>query len=132
MFQLPLPRLNVFKNPTGQLGGEKGDEARRSSVTPENIERVRDYFAVNGKNSIRRACVDLDLTFYNIWTILRKQLMWKPYCYKHVNRLTDQNRLDRQTSSHWVLAKDEGWEQQVIFSNEKWSSLHPGPDQQNE
>ena len=107
-------------------------EDRRTAVTPENIKRVDDYFTADTKSSIRTASFDLGLPFGTIWSILRRELKWKAYRPTRVNRLTPKNKQDRLTFSHWLLAQPEGFEQKVIWSDEKWFCLHPSPNSQTD
>ena len=46
----------------------------RAPVTPEDVDRVKQYFRRNKKNHIRQAVVDLGFGFGKIWRILRKNL----------------------------------------------------------
>jgi hypothetical protein len=121
-----------FDETGGVTGRTKTDEARRTAVTEENIQRVEEYFTENKKNSIREASDDLDLTYSTIWTILRKSLKWKAYKPLKVNRLTEKNRADRVAFAQWLLSQPEGFEQMVIWSDEKWFVLHPSPNSQTD
>ena len=42
------------------------------------------------------------------------------------------NKEDRLTLSHWLIAQPEGFEQKVIWSDEKWFCLHPLPNSQTD
>ena len=67
-----------------------------------------------------------------IWRILKKHLKWKPYRLVKVNRLTERNKEDRLHFCRWFLNQEEGFEQKVIWSDEKWFLRHPAPNSQNE
>ena len=121
-----------FSETGGVTGRSKTDEDRRTAVTEENIKIVEDYFTENEKKSIREASDDLGLTFSTIWTILRKSLKWKAYKPLKVNRLTENNKSDRVAFAHWLLSQPEGFEQKVIWSDEKWFVLHPSPNSQTD
>ena len=70
--------------------------------------------------------------FGTIWTILRKDLHWRPYRFKRVQQLSPANMEARVDFCHWVLAKEEGWERSIIFSDEKFFVLHQAPNSQND
>ena len=108
---------------TGGVTGRCG-EKESSAVTAENIARVEDYFTTNTKSHIREASVDLDLSVTTVWRILWIQLKWKPYKPIRVTMLTEKNKKDRMDFCRWFLAQEEGFEQRVIKSDEKWFQLH--------
>ena len=100
--------------------------------TPENIKKVADYFEEDYRRSIRQGMRALDLPFKTIWTILRKDLRWKPFRFKRVQKLSPANKEARVDFATWVLAREEGWERKVIFSDEKFFVLHQAPNSQND
>ena len=103
----------------------------RPSLTPENKDRVQEYFEQNSENSIIQASRDLDMSFTSIWRILRHELHWRPYHFHQVNRLTPSNHANRVAFCRWVKTQDATWEDRVIWSDEKWFVLHQAPNSQN-
>ena len=100
--------------------------------TKENIDKVEAFFEEDQQRSIRQATRELNLAFGTIWNILRKDLHWKPYRFKRVQKLSPKNKESRVTFCNWVLAKEEGWERRIIFSDEKFFVLHQAPNRQND
>ena len=100
--------------------------------TPENVSRTEAYFTANPTASIPKASRDLDIAVTSLWFILRKKLHWKPYRYKKVHRLTPQNEEARLDFCRWVLQQPTGFEQKIIFSDEKYFVLHLALNRQND
>ena len=49
-----------------------------------------------------------------------------------VNMLTEKNKEDRMAFSNWFLAQERGFEQRVVWSDEKWFLLHGSPNSKND
>ena len=116
---------------TGGVTGQSR-EPIFAARTPENIEKVRNYFEEDCRRSIRQATRDLNLGFGTVWIILRKDLRWKPYRFKRVQKLSAQNKEARVDFCTWVLGRELGFETRIIFSDEKFFVLHQAPNQQND
>ena len=56
--------------------------------TPENTQHVTEFFEDDYCNSICQATRELKLSFLAILAILRKDLKWKPYRFKHMQKLS--------------------------------------------
>jgi hypothetical protein len=63
---------------------------------------------------------------------VRKKLGWYPYKPKTVVPLTDAHKAGRVAFCNWFLEKPAGFEQKVIWSDEKWFVLKQKPNKQNE
>ena len=128
---IQFKRLLKRFDKTGGVTGQHGEPVL-AARTPENVKRVRDFFEEDGRRSVREATRELDLAFGTVWTILRKDLHWRPYRFKRVQKLSPQNMEARVDFCQWVLAKEEGWERSVIFSDEKFFVLRQAPNRQND
>ena len=101
-----FPRIiKRFDESSGVTGRGRTREEARTHVTPEQTKCVEEFFTANEKSGIRGASFELDLTFGTIWRILWKELRQKAYRPTRVNRLTDKNKEDWVTFSHWLLAR---------------------------
>ena len=121
--------VDRFQTTGGVTGSNKG--LPPFAVTPENVQKVETFFEENPTASISTAVRELGLSFGSIWFILRRHLKWRPYKYKKVNKLTPQNEEARRIFCSWILAKEVGFEQKIIFSDEKMFVLNPAPNMQN-
>lgn len=66
--------INRFGKTGGVTGACKPDECRFTARTPENIQKVRQFFEDDQRASIREAMGKLGLSFATIWRILRFDL----------------------------------------------------------
>ena len=98
-----------FGETGGVTGACKPDEFRFTARTPENVQKVKDLFEESPMTSLREATEKLQLSFGNVWRIMRKGLHWKPYKLHMTNRLTTDNCLKREIFCRWILAKPEGF-----------------------
>ena len=132
-----VPKARAFKRVLQRFGVSGGTTGMKAvpvfaARTPENVAKVAAFFEEDYRRSISEAVNELNLAFSTIWRILRKDLHWKPYRFKRVQKLSPNNREARVSFSQWVLGKEAGWENRVIFSDEKFFVLHQAPNRQND
>ena len=101
----------------------------------ELAEKIRDFlkpFRHNKKYvSLRTIANEFNISIPTAWRVLRKKLGWYPYKPQIVVPLSDKHRFDRVTCQ-WLLKKPGNFEENVIWTDEKWFHLKQSPNKQNE
>ena len=108
----------------------------RTANSENLIEKIRELvkpFQENQQSiSVPTIAKQLNASTATVWRIMRKKLGWKPY-KPHVSvPLTGAHRTGRREFSEWLLRKPDGFEEKVIWTDEKWFVLHSAPNKQNE
>lgn len=103
-----------------------------TSVTDENVSRVRDLISADMTLSIRMIVSLVALSFGSVWIILRKKLKLYPYRPHNVIPLTDAHKNARVEFCEWFLAQPDGFHDLVYFSDEKVFEEKTRPNRQTE
>ena len=100
------------------------------------VQRVKDFltpFTRRGEPvSLRSVANSLDLSVSTVWRVIRKKLGWYPYRPRCVVPLSDPQKVTRTEFCNWLLQKPPGFEDSVMWSDEKWFTLNQAPNKQNE
>ena len=98
----------------------------------QDCQKVKMFFRNKKKAHIREASQTLNMSVGKIWTILRKDLGWKPYRPITVQMLNPNNMEARLAACQFWLTFPTSWfDQQVIWSDEKWFVLIKAPNKKN-
>ena len=135
-----VPSVMAFRRLTERFiaSGQTQPQAfkgSRPALTDESVERVREFVRRNPRKkalSVRQIANSLGISFGTVWRILRKKLMWYPYKPHAVIPLSDAHKTARLNFCQWLLRKPDGFEENVIWTDEKWFVLHQSPNKQNE
>ena len=101
-------------------------------INEDDITRVKQFFRRRPKAHIRLASDQLGMSFGKIWTILRKNLNWKPY-RPHLGQILSQANMDsRLAACRFWISFPEAWFEKVLWSDEKWFVLNQSPNRKNE
>lgn len=108
----------------------------RTAVSEDLVQKVRHLvkpFQENRQSiSVPTIAKSLHASTATVWRIMRKKLGWKPY-KPHVSvPLTAAHKTGRHEFSKWLLQRPEGFEEKVIWTDEKWFVLNAAPNKQNE
>ena len=108
----------------------------RTATPGDLIQRVRQLvkpFQDNQQSiSVPLIAKQVNASTATVWRIMRKKLGWKPY-KPHVSvPLTTAHKTGRREFSEWLLQKPAGFEEKVIWTDEKWLVLNTAPNKQNE
>lgn len=100
------------------------------------VQQVKELLECHQENqtpiSLRSAAQRLNLSATTVWRVARRQLKWFPYKPHITVQLTDRHKSDRVKFSKWLLEQPEDFVDRVIWTDEKWFSLHQSPNKQNE
>ena len=96
-----------------------------------DIQIVRSFFRNRRRAHIREASHVLNLSYGKIWSILRKDLGWRPYRPITVQALSPINMEARLAACQFWLTFPTWFDQQVIWSDEKWFILTKAPNKKN-
>lgn len=100
----------------------KEREKRDKKVcTPENIQRVKEYFAQNPRDSLRKTAQVLDISYSSLRFIARKAIKLYPYKITGVHRISDEAKEARKAFCANILGIENGETfpvQQTIFTDE--------------
>ena len=107
----------------------------RSATPGELVEKVRQLVKPfqEKRQSISASTIakHLQTSTTTVWRILRKKLHWKPY-RPHVGvPLAAAHKTGRREFSEWLLQRPDGFEEKVIWTDEKWFVLNAAPNKQN-
>ena len=122
-FNIQPPRKSTYRwnkqfAETGSLF--KGKSPCRSSVSEENVERIRVSFERSPMKSTRSASRELGLSRTTVWRVLRRRLVYKPYHLQLVQALRENSKMKRVEFCDRMLKnmEDELFLPRVIFSDE--------------
>jgi len=104
---------------TGCLCKQKS--SGRPSTAEDDVERVRASFLYSPKKSTGTAAMELSMSKKTAWRVLRKRLMFKPYCIQMVQQLSDEDhrrRLDFCLHLKDFMSSDDHFVEKVQFSDE--------------
>ena len=133
-----IPTVKAFHRVVTRFLDSKGHTRTRkppgpiTSTSPDDIERVKNYFEASPRSSIRTAAAILHMSYSKVWSILRLKLKWNPYKPHNVQTLSDEHRRQRRTACNFFSTKPREWFRRVLWSDEKWFVRIPHPNRQNE
>lgn len=136
-----VPSHTAFKRLIDRFH-ESGDTtpAKSSGGRPqcpeEQVDKVRQFVKPyqdrSESISIPAISKALDIPPTTVWRIMRKRLGWKPYKPHITVPLTAAHRAGRVKFCEWLLQQPVGFEERVIWTDEKWFCLTSTPNKQNE
>lgn len=96
-----------------------------------HVEKVKSFFNEHPKAHVRQASEQLGMSYGKVWTVLRRNLGWKPYRPHLAPALTPAHQVSRLEACSFWLKHSEDWFESVIWSDEKWFVLTPVPNRKN-
>lgn len=137
-----VPLTNAFQRLVDRFietQGELRPRARSGGRPPfsdELVQRVKDFllpfYRQKRTVSVTTLASSLNISFSMAWRIARKKLGWYPYKPRTVVPLSPAHKVARLAFCDWLLMQPDGFEDQVIWSDEKWFLLKQAPNKQNE
>ena len=136
-----IPHISAFRRLVARFSGTgdvspKSKTGGRPDITDEMVEDVKDFllpYTTSKKSvSLNTLAISLGISYTTAWRIVRKRLGWYPYKPRNVVPLTERHKVDRVVLCDWLLEQAEGFEQKVMWSDEKWFVLKQKPNKQNE
>ena len=107
-----------------------------SIITDQLVERVKNMVEESVSQSKQISLAEIsqgnNISISTAWRILRKRLNWYPYKPHAVVPLSLAHKAARKTFCKCLLEQPEGFEENVIWSDEKWFMLKQSPNKQNE
>ena len=119
-----------LKNGIASPAQTKSDK-KQHLTDPAKIEVIADYFVEFPMSSLYEASKQLQIPIVTIHRILRKKLNMKPYKLSLSQALSKKHMSTRLAFCKWLLSQEEGFEQNIIFGDEKWFTLTQHPNRQN-
>ena len=119
-----------MKNREYSLKNEDEKKGRNS----ENVQlqhRVEVYYREHPETSVKIASAELEVPQSTLYRTL-KAIKMKPYKKLKAHKITENNKDMRKTFCFWFLSHRHGFEQTIIFSDEKWWVADSAPNSQNE
>lgn len=117
-----LRRLVTKFEEKGTLANCYKESGRNKSVmTPENIQKVREYFTAYPRTSLRRCSAALEISYESLRLIARKAIKLFPYKITGVQRLSDEAKEARKQFCGQLLGIEQGDTfpvQQTVFTDE--------------
>jgi hypothetical protein len=104
---------------TGCLCKQKS--SGRPLTAEDDVERVRASFLHSLKKSTGTAAKELSMSKTTVWRVLRKNLVFKPYCIQMVQQLSEEDhrcRLDFCLQLQDLMSSDDHVLKKVQFSDE--------------
>lgn len=114
------------------LAGNVGRPA--TAYTPENTERVKEYFRKKNKPTIRKCAAELNVNVQAVWRILHENLRFKAYKITVVQLLKEHDKTRRIEFAQKMLQKMDGHEidpKKIWFTDECHVYLHGAVNKQN-
>lgn len=137
-----VPALSAFKRLIDRFitsnGNKRPSDAHSGRPRcPDNVVKaVKDFLdsflARNESVSLRRVACEFGLSLSTVWRIVRQRLRLYPYKPKVVVPLSSDHRRTRREFCDWLIGRRSGFEDYVIWSDEKWFVLNQSPNRQNE
>ena len=93
---------------------------------------MKDFFEASPKAHLREAAEVLEMSFGQIWNILRKKLKWKPYKPHLAQVLSADNMESRLAACTFWLTFTEQQFERILWSDEKWFVLEQAPSKKND
>ena len=127
-----VPRINAFRRLVSRVLESNGQvrpkaPAGRSPLTEELVQRVKDFLLPYTQNeqavSLTTMATSLNISVTTAWRVVRKKLGWYPFKPRKVIPLTQAHKASRVTFCDWLLQHPEGFEDKVMWSDEKWFML---------
>ena len=98
----------------------KGKTSGRPRVSEENVRRIQESFGRSPRKSTRRVSRELGIPQPNVWCVLRRRLLFKPYLLQLVHALRPNDKRKRVEFCDRMLQNMEydTFLQRLIFSDE--------------
>ena len=101
-------------------------------TSEDDLKKVKDFLEANPKAHIREMVAPLEMSYGQIWTILRKKLKLRPYRPHLAQVLSPANMESRLAACTFWLGFAEEQFERILWSDEKWFVLHQAPSRKND
>ena len=112
----------------------KERSGRKSAITPEKREQVRESVSNSPKKSHRKRAQELNMSSSAVYRVMRKDMKLFPYKISTHHVLQDHDKVKRVEMCEWFntrLERSPGWLSQIWFSDEAHFHLNGAVNNHN-